>query len=69
MQWIQDNWADILTILAALHVFALVVVNVTPTPKDDEWVSRIYRWIEIFGGLVTSLVKDKKEDEYVNKES
>ncbi len=62
MQWLSENWADIVTVLAAFHVFAAVVVNVTPTPKDDELVSKVYRWIEIFGGIVTSLAKETKDD-------
>lgn len=62
MQWILDNWADIALIVGAIHVAALVIVNVTPTPKDDQWVSRIYRWFEILGGVVTELVKERKDD-------
>lgn len=61
MQWIQDNWVDIAAIFLALHGLAVVVVNMTPTPKDDAWVGRAYRWFEIIGGIVTSRAKEKKE--------
>jgi len=67
MEWLNDNWADIATIVAAIHVLALAIVNVTPTPKDNEWVSRVYGWIEIFGGLITTRAKEKKDDPIENE--
>lgn len=40
--------------LLALHVFALFVVNMTDTKKDDEVVAKVYRAIEIIAGIVRS---------------
>jgi len=34
-----------------------VIVNLTKTPKDDEYLSKIYRVIEILAGIVTKLAK------------
>lgn len=48
---------EIVTVLFALHAAAVAVVNLTPTPKDDEIVSKFYRVIEIFAGIVTKLSK------------
>lgn len=39
------------------HVVAMAVVNLTPTPRDDEWLARVYRSVEILAGLVTPLAK------------
>jgi len=55
---------DAIALLAAIHGVAVVVVNLTPTPKDDEALDSIsrlgvkaYRAIEILAGIVTPLVK------------
>ncbi|MGA1710419.1 MAG: hypothetical protein ACO4CS_04040 [bacterium] len=49
---------ELLGVLFALHALAVAIVNLTPTPKDDEIVSKAYRLIEILAGLVTKLSKD-----------
>ena len=57
MDWLINNWGEVVGIAAALHVFALAIVNVTPSKKDDEVYNRIYKVIEIFAGLVTKTAK------------
>lgn len=52
-----DNWGEIAGVLAAVHVLALAVVNVTPTPKDDEFYAKLYKVIEVLAGVVTKLAK------------
>lgn len=54
---LTENWAEIAGILAALHVLALAIVNVTPTPKDDELYAKLYKIIEIIAGIVTKVAK------------
>lgn len=44
-------------ILLAIHALALLIVNVTPTKKDDAAVAKYYRVIEILAGIVTRLAK------------
>ena len=44
----------IASLFAALHALALAIVNLTETPKDDEWLGRIYRWIEFLAGIINS---------------
>jgi len=40
-------------ILIAVHAVAVLIVNLTPTPKDDAIVSKVYRWIiEPLAGVV-----------------
>ena len=44
-------------ILLSAHATALMIVNLTPTPKDDAAVARVYRLIEILAGLLSKKVK------------
>jgi hypothetical protein len=57
IEWIVTNWAGILAVLAAAHALALAVVNLTPTPKDNELVSKAYRVVEMFAGIFTAKAK------------
>lgn len=51
------NVQQLLTILLATHGLAIVIVNLTPTPKDDVFVAKAYRAIEILAGIITKLAK------------
>lgn len=59
MNFIAENWEAFLAVLAALHGLAIAIVNLTPTPKDNEVVSKIYRVVEILAGILTDRAKDK----------
>jgi len=59
-----DRFADYIALIVAIHGVALVIVNLTPTPKDNEALGaaaktavRLYRAIEILAGVVTPLIK------------
>jgi len=41
----------------AAHAFALIIVNLTKTPKDDEVLHRAYRVIEMIAGIVSPRAK------------
>lgn len=43
---------DALQIILALHSLALIIVNLTDTPKDNEMVAKVYRWVEFLAGIV-----------------
>jgi hypothetical protein len=45
------------TVAASLHGTALVICNLTNSPKDDEAVAKVYKLIEIFAGIVTPRAK------------
>jgi hypothetical protein len=53
----------LLEILVNLHIVAIIVVNLTKTPKADRTgavipaFGSVYRLIEIFAGLITPLAK------------
>lgn len=49
--------SQFIEIILALHGAAVLVVNLTDTPKDDDLVARFYRGIELFAGIFTPLAK------------
>jgi len=55
--FIAAHWVDIIAIGAAAHALALVIVNTTPTPKDDELYGKFYKFIEVIAGIVTKIAK------------
>lgn len=59
-----DRFADYVALAVAIHGVAVVIVNLTPTPKDNEalgiytrLIVKAYRAIEILAGIVTPRVK------------
>ena len=55
----MDRLADYVALAIAIHGVALVIVNLTPTPKDNEALSdlarlvvRAYRVIEVLAGII-----------------
>ena len=55
---------EFITIIIAAHGLALAIVNLTPTPKDDQALDnisrmgvKVYRAIELLAGVITPLVK------------
>jgi hypothetical protein len=57
INWVAAHWAEIMGAVAAVHAAAVAIVNLTPTPKDDEVVAQVYRWVEIAAGIVTPKAK------------
>lgn len=60
----MDHLADYIALAVAIHGVALAVVNLTPTPKDNEAldsyarvVVKVYRVIEILAGIISPRVK------------
>lgn len=60
----MDQFADYIALIVAIHGVAVMVVNLTPTPKDNEALDtysrmtvKAYRAIEILAGVITPLVK------------
>jgi len=59
-----NHLSDYVALVVALHGVALVIVNMTPTPKDNEALDnyrriavKLYRAIEIIAGIVSPRVK------------
>jgi hypothetical protein len=60
----MDKFTEYVTLAVAIHGLALVIVNLTPTPKDNEYLSsfskvvvKAYRAIEILAGLMSKRSK------------
>jgi len=57
LQYLLNNWAEVAGIAGALHILALAIVNLTPTPKDDEIYGKAYKVIEMIAGIVSKTAK------------
>ena len=60
----MNHTTEYIALAVAIHGVAVVIVNLTPTPKDNEMLGngaqmivKIYRAIEILAGVITPLVK------------
>jgi len=53
MDFITENWAEL---LIALMAFIKVVVNLTPTEKDNQ----VFGWLDT---LITAITGDKRKQE------
>jgi len=54
MEFVADNWAEL---LLALMAFAKVVVNLTPSIKDD----RVFTYVDLLlDAIIANNTKDKK---------
>lgn len=58
MDFLLSNWGEIVSVAGAIHLLALAVVNLTPTPKDDEIYAKVYKVIEKLAGIVTKIAKN-----------
>lgn len=47
MNWIIENWAEILALLGALGTVATIVAKFTPSPDDDKLIARILEWLNM----------------------
>lgn len=59
-----DRFSDFIALVVAIHGVALVIVNMTPTPKDNEALSnyrriavKLYRAVEILAGIISPVAK------------
>jgi hypothetical protein len=55
--YVMAHLPEIVAAMFAVHAAALTIVNITPTPKDDAYVAKFYRFIEILAGIITKLSK------------
>jgi hypothetical protein len=58
MDNLLENAKNLIEILIAIHAVALLIVNMTPTQKDNTALAKYYRIVEILAGIVTRLAKD-----------
>jgi heme exporter protein D len=60
----MSHFADYVALAVAIHGVALVIVNMTPTPKDNQALDsytrllvKLYRVIEVAAGIISPKVK------------
>lgn len=58
MQFVQANWEGILLILTSAVALASAVAALTPTPKDDSIVKKVYGLLDALA-LNVGKAKDK----------
>lgn len=52
INWIMAHWVGILAAAGSVCMAASAITALTSTPKDDAVVAKIYRVIEVLGGVV-----------------
>lgn len=57
LNYLYDNADAVLAAVLAVHAAAVLIANLTPTPKDNEALARVYRWIEVAAGIITRRAK------------
>lgn len=58
MQWVVENWEAILAAVTAVVTAASAIAALTPTPKDDAIVGKLYKVIDVLA-LNIGKAKDK----------
>lgn len=46
MDWLTAHWDDVLGILTGVVTVASLVVKLTPTPKDDKAVAKVWKLLD-----------------------
>jgi hypothetical protein len=64
LNYVIDHRRELMEIALAAHATAMLIVNLTPSPKDDEaagaagaLIRQGYRALEIIAGIVLPLAK------------
>ena len=56
--YIQENWDSILAVITSVIAAASAIAALTPTPKDDNFVKKLYWLVDLFA-LNIGKAKDK----------
>jgi hypothetical protein len=58
MSWILEHKEALIGILTGVVALASAIAALTPTPKDDGWVKKIYKVVDLLA-LNVGKAKDK----------
>jgi hypothetical protein len=58
IDFIMNNLTEILAVILSTQVLAQFIVNLTPTPTDDQLVGKVYAFIEKVAGIWTNTAKE-----------
>lgn len=53
MTWLLEHWETIFATWGVLVAFCTAVVKLTPTQKDDNFLSKIVKWADVFSVVFT----------------
>ena len=59
--WVFDNWVAIMATVTGLMTVASAITALTPTPRDDLFVAKLYKVIEKVA-LVVGKAKEKPNE-------
>lgn len=57
MNWIMENWVNVLIIYSAVVTIASVIVKLTPTQTDDAVLAKILKFLELVALNAKPVVK------------
>ena len=49
MEWIKNNWQDLVAVSGAIVMTARIIVKLTPTPLDDTVLAKIVSVLKKLG--------------------
>jgi hypothetical protein len=49
MDWITENWEEIVAAVGAVVIAARIIVKLTPTPADDAWFAKVIDFLKHIG--------------------
>ena len=49
MNWITENWQEVVNALAAVMIAARIIVKLTPTPADDSVLEKVVNFLKTLG--------------------
>ena len=49
MNWLLENWTNILTILGGIYATATAIAVVTPSDKDNTFIEKVGAWADRIG--------------------
>lgn len=53
MTWLLEHWETIFATWGVLVAFCTAVVKLTPTQKDDNFLSKVVKWADVFSVVFT----------------
>lgn len=64
ISYLIDNRRELFEVVLAVHAVAILIVNLTPSPKDDEAAGavgavlpKLYKALEVLAGIILPIAK------------
>lgn len=51
MEWVQANWDDLVGVALAVWTVVSMVVKLTPTQKDDDFLRKVMEYVSFLAPL------------------